>query len=151
MTDKEKICNSETWKHIHRVNQLINAVITELLKRGEKHDQSKLTSPEVELFAEHTDKLSKTTFGSADYEESKKLLKPALDHHYANNRHHPEFFKNGVDDMNLIDLIEMLIDWKASSERHNNGNIRKSLEINGKRFDISNQLLKILENTLEIL
>jgi hypothetical protein len=37
-------------------------------------------------------------------------MAPALKHHYENNRHHPEHFKNNIDDMNLIDLIEMLCD-----------------------------------------
>jgi len=32
--------------------------------------------------------------------------------------------------------------------RHNNGNIRKSIEINANRFGISPQLVKILENTV---
>ena len=72
---------------------------------------------------------------------------PALAHHYANNRHHPEHHKNGVDDMTLIDVLEMLIDWKAASERHNDGNILKSIEKNADRFGLSPQLVKILENT----
>jgi hypothetical protein len=43
----------------------------------------------------------------------------------------------------------MLIDWKSSSERHNDGNIRKSLEINAERFNFSPQLTKIFENTIK--
>ena len=65
--------------------------------------------------------------------------------------HHPECHKNGINDMNLLDLIEMFCDWKAASERHNDGNIRKSIEINGKRFNMSDQLVKIFENSVEIL
>ncbi len=72
---------------------------------------------------------------------------PALKHHYENNEHHPEFHKDGINGMTLIDLIEMLCDWKASSERHENGDIFKSLKINTERFQISPQLLSILENT----
>jgi hypothetical protein len=31
-----------------------------------------------------------------------------LKHHYAHNRHHPEFFgEDGVDGMSLVDVIEM--------------------------------------------
>jgi hypothetical protein len=51
--------------------------------------------------------------------------------------------------MTLLDLIEMLVDWKAASERHNDGNIRKSVEINGKRFEMSPQLIRIFENTVK--
>jgi len=144
---EEKACNYDTFRHIERVRNLLNLCVKELLDRAEKHDQSKLSSPEVEAFTEYTPKLATSTYGSAEYDDFKKAIKPALDHHYANNRHHPEHFKNGIGDMTLFDLMEMMVDWKAASERHNDGNIRKSIEINGKRFDMSPQLITIFENT----
>ncbi len=49
--------------------------------------------------------------------------------------------------MTLIDLIEMLVDWKAASERHNDGNILKSIEKNSSRFNMGVQLCRIFENT----
>lgn len=87
------------------------------------------------------------TYGSDEYKKCLQAIKPALDHHYANNSHHPEHYKQGIDDMDLLDLVEMLADWKAASERHNDGNILKSIEINGKRFEMSPQLIRIFENT----
>lgn len=146
---EEKACNYDTFRHIERVRNLLNLCVKELLNRAEKHDQSKLEEPEVALFTEYTPKLASSTYGSQEYDGLKKAIKPALDHHYANNRHHPEHHKNGIDDMNLIDLLEMLLDWKAASERHNNGNIRKSIEINGDRFNMSPQLIRIFENTVK--
>lgn len=148
---EQKACNFETYEHINKVQYYINVVIKELLDRANVHDQSKLDTPEVELFTELTDKLAGSTFGSAEYNEFKEQLGPALEHHYAKNRHHPEHFKHGVDDMNLLDLIEMFCDWKASSLRHNNGNLLKSIEINGKRFNMNDQLIKIFENTAELI
>lgn len=147
LTEEQKSVNYETFRHIERVRNLINLAIKELINRAENHDQSKLTLPEVEYFAKYTKLLKDVTYGSAEYKQFLEELKPALDHHYANNRHHPEHFKNGINDMDLFDLIEMLFDWKASSERHNNGNILKSIEINAGRFEISPQLAKIFENT----
>ena len=77
-------------------------------------------------------------------------LGPALAHHYAANRHHPEHFANGVDGMNLFDVIEMLMDWKAATERmKDGGNIRRSLTINTGRFHLSPQTAAILRNTIE--
>lgn len=149
LTIEQKACNYDTMLHIQRVRNLLNDVIFNLLNRGLKHDQTKLDSPEVELFTELTPKLACLTYGSPEYDACKKELKTALDHHYANNRHHPEHHKNGVSDMTLLDLIEMLVDWKAASERHNDGNIRKSVEINGERFGMSPQLIKIFENTVK--
>jgi len=74
-------------------------------------------------------------------------LKPALDHHYSHNSHHPEHYENGIDDFTLADLVEMFFDWKAASERHNDGDVLKSIEINKQRFGLSEQLCKIFENT----
>jgi len=151
LTKKQKETNCETLLHIQRVRNLLNECAIILLRRGEQHDQTKLNSPEVELFAEYTDKLSSMTYGSEEYNECLEKIKPALDHHYANNRHHPQHWKNGIDDMDLLDILEMLCDWKASSERHNDGNIRKSLEINAERFGIDPQLARVLENTINSL
>jgi predicted RNA-binding Zn-ribbon protein involved in translation (DUF1610 family) len=50
--------------------------------------------------------------------------------------------------MNLADVVEMLCDWKAASLRHNNGDLEKSIEINRKRFGISDDLFCILKNTV---
>lgn len=151
LTQEQKATNYDTFRHIERVRNLLNVCSIELLKRGELHDQTKLDHPEVELFTEYTPKLSGCTYGSEEYQGYLKAIKPALDHHYANNRHHPEHHKNGVNDMNLIDIMEMLCDWKAASERHHDGNIRKSIEINANRFGLSPQLVKILENTADLM
>lgn len=147
LTIEEQATNFATMLHIARVRDLLGEVIVKLLERAASHDQSKLEHPEVELFSEYTAKLKTSTYGSPEYNQFLKEMKPALDHHYANNRHHPEHHKNGVDDMTLLDLIEMICDWKAASERHHNGCIGKSIEINGKRFDMNIQLIKIFENT----
>lgn len=144
---EHKAANHDTWRHINRVQQLMAAVAKELIDRAVRHDQSKLAPPEVNLFAEMTPKLAGVTYGSPEYEAYRKQLGPALAHHYAHNSHHPEHFKSGVEDMGLVDLLEMLVDWKASSERHNDGNIRKSIEINAERFGLTPQLRRILENT----
>jgi len=151
LTQKQKVTNFATLSHIQKVRNYLNICVRELLSRGEDHDQSKMEKPELDYFVEFTDKLAKSTYGSEEYEENKAAMQPALEHHYANNRHHPEHFKNGVEDMNLLDLIEMFCDWKASSERHNDGNLRKSIEINGSRFKMVEQLIKIFENTIETL
>lgn len=151
MTNEEKIGNYDTIIHICRVNQLLDKVAIELIKRGQKHDESKLHPPESNLFAEYTPILSSMTYGSDEFNKVKEKLKVALDHHYANNRHHPENHKNGINDMNLIDIIEMFCDWKASSERHNDGNLKKSIEINKLRFGMSDQLAKIFENTVSFI
>ena len=51
--------------------------------------------------------------------------------------------------MDIYDVIEMLVDWKAASERHSDGDIMKSLEHNKDRFKMSEQLYNIFKNTYE--
>ena len=151
LSEAEKATNYDTFRHIERVRNLLNVCVQDLIRRGELHDQTKLESPEVEAFTEYTPKLATCTCGSDEYKGYLAAIKPALNHHYAHNRHHPEHHKEGVNDMNLLDIVEMLCDWKAASERHNDGNIRKSIEINANRFGLSPQLVKILENTADVM
>jgi hypothetical protein len=46
-----------------------------------------------------------------------------------------------------VQVVEMLCDWKAATERHADGDLRKSLAVQRERFGISDQLLQILTNT----
>ena len=147
----ETYLERETNKHISRVQHFIFIVIKELLDRVERHDRSKLEDPEREGFLEYTPKLRRSTYGSDEYKEFLKCLKPFLDHHYEFNQHHPEHFEDGILGMNLIDILEMLCDWRAATERHADGNIRKSIEINQDRFGYSDDIKKILENTVNLL
>ena len=150
LTEEEQKTNLETKKHIGNVQKFIQIFIDALNNRGVNHDLSKLIDPELPLFVEYTKKLSACTYGSDEYQKFLEGLKPALDHHYAKNRHHPEHYPNGIDDMTLVDIIEMFCDWKAATMRHNDGNLLKSIHHNGKRFYIDSQLTKIFENTAEL-
>jgi Family of unknown function (DUF5662) len=136
-----------TLAHSQRVGELMIQMIKEALDRSTCHDRSKTESPEVEIFDEFTPKLNDLTYGSDEYKQALKDMGPALVHHYANNAHHPEHHSNGLNGMTLVDLIEMLADWKAATERHADGNLYSSLIINQKRFNMSGQLFDILINT----
>ena len=139
----------ETRKHIRQVQKFLREVACLLMQRGEVHDKTKLESPEAEIFDEFTSKLKATTYGSPEYNEYLKQMGPALTHHYESNRHHPEHFDSGVNDMTLIDIMEMLCDWKAATLRHADGDIMQSIEKNTKRFNLSPQLAQVLKNTVE--
>lgn len=139
----------DTNDHIKAVKSIIYNFINRLLIRIDRHDKSKLESPEKEILDVYTPILKGLTYGSDEYfEEFSKGMKPFLKHHYANNSHHPEHYKNGINGMDLIDLIEMFCDWKAATMRHTDGNIQRSFKINKERFKISDQLLSIMKNTV---
>lgn len=138
---------ADTLLHIKRVSQLLNEVAIKLIERGNVHDNSKLVEPEKSEFDRLTPLLKTLTYGSEEYKASLAELKGALDHHYANNSHHPEFYKNGINDFDLLDLVEMFIDWKAATERMKDGDIYKSIVVNKERFGMSDQLCSIFKNT----
>lgn len=138
----------ETYKHIHQVQKNLGYIIQNLLWRSHWHDQSKLVSPELEIFNEYTQRLRDCTYGSPEYEGYREKMKPALDHHYAVNNHHPEHTLDGIKGMSLMSLTEMIADWLAATQRHHDGDILKSIEINQKRFGYSDELKQILLNTI---
>lgn len=64
---------------------------------------------------------------------------------------HKKTLESDVNGMNLVDVLEMICDWKAATLRHNDGNIYKSVEINTTRFGLSPQLKTIILNTIPLL
>jgi len=195
LSQEELATNAATWDHLNKVMRLLASAQVELMRRQFTHDQSKLLPPEVDTFVEFTPKLKGSTYGSDEYKGFLRDMKPALDHHYSHNRHHPEFFserepskailnhiamvnhaihysqvlpddiygydqliaylegaqsehQSSVNGMNLFDLLEMFIDWAAACQRHADGDINRSIEINQKRFNLSPQLVEIFKNTV---
>jgi len=151
MQSKEKLVEShivETKKHIDNVKKRVKEFCTTLGKMAASHDESKLMPGEIELFAEYTPRLKDLAYGSDEYKQCLKELGPALESHYECNAHHPEYFEDGIAGMTLMDLAEMFCDWKAATERHKDGDLERSIEINTKRFGISPQLRAILRNTM---
>lgn len=142
-------CIKDTEEHIDNVKGYMHNIMDLIYERSMKHDASKLQEPELGIFVEYTPKLANTTYGSDEYKEHLKGMQVALDHHYENNSHHPEHYDNGINGMSLLDIVEMLCDWKAATERHNDGDIMKSMEINKERFGIDDQLYEILLNTIK--
>ncbi len=139
----------DTLLHIKRVAQLLSQASIELMRRSNIHDDSKLENPEKDLFDKYTPKLAGCTYGSDEYKGYLEELQVALKHHYLLNSHHPEHYDNGINGMDLFDIIEMFFDWKAAGERHNDGNIYKSIEHNKERFKMSGQLTDIFKNTAD--
>lgn len=148
MNEELLLHDSETLKHVNEVRENIWNLIKHLDKRAQVHDASKFEEPERSVFAANTPKLAKTEYGTEDYNKLLLEVKPAIDHHYSKNTHHPEHWPNGIDDMDLLDLVEMLSDWAAATKRNKNGNIHKSIENNKIRFGMSDQLAKIFTNTV---
>jgi hypothetical protein len=143
----------DTLNHIENVRSKLLRVISEFVGRAFKHDASKLLPPEKEAYDLYTPGLRDLEYGSEEYKNVLKKMQPAIEHHYSVSRHHPEFFVDGINGMNLIDMIEMLCDWKAAGERHTTKHVDifRSIDINVERFKIDPQLAQILKNTANYL
>lgn len=141
----------DTEAHVAQVQSNMNAVIYDLIDRRDVHDASKFVDPEKTGFDEWTPKLRALTYGSDEYKAALSQMGVFLAHHYESNDHHPEHHPAGINGMNLMQIMEMLADWKAAAMRHADGDIRKSLEINVKRFGLSEQVAQILRNTVDYL
>ncbi len=139
----------DTHEHINVVRRYLKRVAFRLLNRAEKHDASKLVDPELSVFNEYTPKLRHSTYGSDEYRRFLEGMGEGLQHHYAANDHHPEHFENGIADMGLLELTEMLCDWLAATQRHADGDIRRSIEQNAERFGYGEEIKRLLLNTLD--
>lgn len=139
---------ADTLAHIEVVRSFLRCFARELLRRADVHDASKLEDPEKAGFDEFTPKLRAMTYGSAEYTQALADLGAVLTHHYEHNSHHPEHYANGFSGMNLPDVVEMFCDWAAAVQRHDDGNLRRSIAMNAERFGYDEQVEVMLVNTL---
>lgn len=129
----------------------IQRVIDDLYHRAEHHDDDKLEGETLNSFYEISGKFDHAKFGSKEYDKVLEKLKPTLDKHYRINDHHPQHKNNGINGMNFMSILEMLVDWKSASSAYGDTPFIESMEINKKRFDIDDQLYNIMMNTAKSL
>ena len=144
--------NSINYKYIDgdiKQVDLYKKYVAELMDRKINHDKTKLKHPEKEEFDKYYKSIGKISYGSEEYKKSLSNLKSALEHHYRYNRHHPEHFGNGIYGMSIMDLTEMICDWKAASDNQQNGDIYKGIEISSARFNYDKKMVKVLSNTVD--
>ena len=134
--------------HVSEVQENLEIVAGELKQRGFAHDRTKLQELEFDAFVSTRDRFKKSNYGTPEQEALIKEQKSAIDHHYKNNRHHTGYHKNGIDDMTLVDIIEMICDWRAAARRNPDKKFKDTLEYAYKKYKIDDQLTKIIENTL---
>jgi hypothetical protein len=141
---------NDTLEHINKVQARVEEVTNNLIVRASRHDMSKLAEPEKSGYDKLTFRLRDVVYGSDEYRAALDEARPVIEHHYAVNSHHPEHYGPlGINGMSLLDVLEMLCDWKAASERTKQGSIEQSMTHNAQRFGIDPQLGMILANTIK--
>lgn len=130
-----------------------------LMWRGLWHDMSKYSPVETVSFIRIIHRLKMSTYGSKQYEETihkDEVVRRGTNHHYAVNRHHPEHFaiESGdepcIRSMNLLDVMEMFCDWRSAVKRHKTGDINRSIEINRKRYGLSNDITCVFKKSVNL-
>lgn len=153
MAEKEYDATPVIQAHIKRVQELLQEAISNLTVRAAHHDLSKFAEPEKSALdmAGPPGRVMYSEGGEVTpgYQQSLAVLEKMREHHYAVADHHPEHWPNGINDMSLLSILEMLCDWRAAGELYKDGNIAASLRTNRMRFNISDQLYSILENTVK--
>jgi len=130
--------------HKDKVKFWMREFAVQLESRAKIHDNSKLEAPEKEMFDIWTPELKRREFGGDEYKQALAEMGKGLKHHYENNRHHPEHYENGIEGMTIVDIIEMICDWMAAAETKG---VPIDMDYLANRFNISNQLTKIIVNT----
>jgi len=146
---------AKTIATILRHNRLVASYLIKLAnileERAIMHDASKFASDEFAAFVHINQIAREHKYGSPEYKES--ILKTgAVALHYSRNPHHPEHHGDGINDMSIIDLVEMIADWKAASETYGQTSLEEALEIHTKRFELDAEhlyLIKLIIKELE--
>jgi hypothetical protein len=128
-------------QHKRWVAEYMQIVANELFRRAVIHDNSKFSSEEFEAYEEAFPGLQKYAYGTDEFRAELRKIEPAIEHHYKANH------LNGIADMDLIQVIEMVCDWLAASKRSQK-DICQGLEINQRRFGIEQQVINLISHTV---
>lgn len=135
-------------EHRKNIMNVWGVVTNELFHRIINHDLSKLKEPERSGYDKMIPQLRETKFGTPEYYKVKEEFNKVVAHHYAVNRHHPEHFEHGYEDMNLLDFLEHIMDCYAASLTSDTPfteGIKSVLEKNGA----PDVLVKMVMNTYD--
>lgn len=143
---------SEIWKHIALVREFMEDIITDLERRAREHDLSKFQEPEYSGYMGLNEAVKGHEYGSMAYIMAFAPFKDVIKHHYEHNDHHPEHFDRNFSQMDLLQIAEMLADWKAASMRGGDAkSLFETLEKTIKHQKVPDAIAHLLRNTVAAL
>lgn len=140
-------------RHVRLVQKNLGKIVRQLESRAVGHDLSKLADDEFKGFVTLNNIARNHEYGSPEYKQSLEANKGVIDLHFQRNSHHPEYYQNGVSGMSLVDIIEMVCDWKAASETYGQTSFKDSVDISIKRFNLTPEqtyLVRLIADELEM-
>lgn len=131
-------------RHVALVRKNLQGISQELDRRGLIHDLSKVQLDELGGFINFNRAAREHPYGSEEYKRSMVEHGGVIDLHFSRNSHHPEHHPNGVADMGLFDIIEMVCDWKAASETYGQTSFEEALAIQVDRFGLTSEQVYVI-------
>lgn len=135
-------------KHKGLVQKYLYKLSQELEIRAVAHNLSKLGIDEFIGFIAINKVAREHPYGSKDYKASLKD-NDVIDLHFSKNQHHPEHHNNYVIGMGLVDIIEMVCDWKSASITYGKTTLSEALEIQIERFGLTKEQLYLIKLIIE--
>lgn len=131
-------------RHQKQVSFLLRELAREFERRADLHDQSKLQLDELGGFIEINRIAREHPFGSEKYNQSLKD-NDAIALHFSRNRHHPEYHRDGIEDMDFIDFVEMVCDWIAANQTYGTTSWEDTIAEQQRRFALMPWRLALIE------
>jgi len=138
-------------QHKKAISDIMYKLADMIRKRADAHDDSKLDSTEFNKWSLNYLPESKRNLDNKEFKKTFEKLGEVREIHYSKNRHHLEFFNGDIKKINIIDLLEIICDWIASTANQDKGNLRLTIERAKERFKFSKEIEHIILNTLELL
>jgi len=144
MSNEAAIVLATLMRHQKHVEANLGQLSAELERRAHMHDQSKLSTTEFPGFIEINRIAREHSIGTPEYEAAMRTA-TCIKEHFANNSHHPEHHETTAD-MGWLDIVEMVLDWKAACDTYGTNTLRDSLDYQRKRHGFTdNQWWLILQ------
>ena len=140
MTDQAQMQTLLTiTEHREEVADALYALADAISRRARIHDRDKLKGKNFRDYVE-VSKIGRThPFGSEAYAEAMKPHKAeggVVDRHFKANPHHPEFYDIPKVQMNFLDIIEMVCDWRAAARTYGTGRLSESVAYQKQNMDL---------------
>lgn len=140
---------TKTLLEMLRHNRLVRAFIAQLSNalgmRGLEHDTSKFGFDEFGTIVRIKGIARRFAYGSPEYGSELDANREALNAHLLHNSHHPECHAGGIDDMSLLDIVEMVCDWKAANAMYGKPTWEEAVKIHTERFGLKEKHVYLID------
>lgn len=108
-------------------------------------------SNEYNLYKDAVYAMKSLEFGSPAYNKIRPALDEGFKLHSEVNPHHPEFYRDGIWDMDLFSIMEMVIDWCAAAVARGFIFKMSSVDSHATRFKMDKSIVNIIKINIPLI